>query len=339
MAKLIFDKKNIIVTGGAGFIGSHLIETLIKSNKVICIDNLSTGNERNIDHLLQLPDFHFINHDINKPLDLEDIPELEKFKIPFQGIQEIYHLACPASPVAIDSDPIGTSLASSVGVKNILDLTIKYKAKFLFTSSSYIYGLTSDEQEFVPESYIGPYDHLAPRSAYVEGKKYAESLINDYKTIHNLDAKIARIFNVYGPRIKINDGRIVPDLIMKALDNQPMVIPGNENLRNSFCYVTDLVEALIKYMETAETGPMNIGNPESMSLVSVAQKIKNLTDSTSEIVFADFDKYAIKSIVPDISLAKEKLGWFPITLIDQGLDIIIKDLQASKHVLNYYNDR
>jgi UDP-glucuronate decarboxylase len=337
MAKPIFDKKNIIITGGAGFIGSHLAEKLIKNNKVICIDNLITGDERNIDYLLRFSNFKFINHDVTNPIELESIPELEKFKINFQGVQEIYHLACPSSPVAIDTFPIETLMANSVGTKNILDLAVKYKAKFLFSSSSYVYGLTPPNQTSTTESYIGPYDHLSARNAYIESKKYAESLISNYRKVHKIDAKIARIFNTYGPRMKIDDGRIIPDLIMKAIANKPMTIPGDEKLKNSFCFVADLIEALIKLMETTEQCPINIGNPESVAMVDVAKKIKELVKSDSKIVFSKPDKKAIKSLIPDISLAKEKIGWFPITLLEKGLKIIVQDIKASKHLVGYYS--
>ncbi|MFH1187243.1 MAG: NAD-dependent epimerase/dehydratase family protein [bacterium] len=337
MPKPIFDKKNIIITGGAGFIGSHLAEQLIKENKVICIDNLITGEEQNIDYLLRFPDFKFINHDITQPIDLESIPELEKFKINFQGIQEIYHMACLSSPAAIDAHPIETSLANSLGTKNILDLAVKYNAKFLLRSSSCVYGLTPPNQDSTSESYVGPYDHLSARNAYIEGKKYAESLTKNYIDAYKIDAKIARVFNVYGPRMKMNDGRIMPDLIMKGLANEPMEIPGDENLKNSFCFVADLVEALIKFMETNEQGPINIGNPEAVFMADVAKKIKELTESTSEIVFTKEDKRAIKSLIPDITLAKEKIGWFPITLLDTGLKIIARDIRASEHLIGYYS--
>lgn len=337
MSKPIFDKKNIIITGGAGFIGSYLAEQLIKNNKVICVDNLISGDEQNIDYLLRFPDFKFINHDIAQPIDLENIQELEKFKINFQGIQEIYHLACPASPKAIDEYPIETLLASSIGTKNILDLAVKYKAKFLFSSSSYVYGLAPSDQISTSESYIGPYDHLSPRSEYIEGKKYAESMINSYRKVYKLDAKIARMFNIYGPRMKIDDGRIIPDLIMKSLANAPMEIPGDENLKNSFCFATDLVEALIKFMETSEQGPINIGNPQAIAMVDIAKKIIELTDSTSKIVFSKADTRSIKSLIPDITLAKEKIGWFPITLLDDGLKMIVQDIRASKNLIGYYS--
>lgn len=336
-SNLIFDKKNVIITGGAGFIGSHLAEELIKDSKVICIDNLITGDESNIDYLLQFPNFKFINHDITKPIDLEEIPELEEFKISFQGIQEIYHLASPSSPVTIDKYPIETSLVNSIGVKNILDLTVRYKAKFLQTSSSYVYGLTPADLKFVSESYVGPYDNLSSRCSYIEGKKYAESLIKNYRDVYNLDAKIVRMFNVYGPRMKAGDGRIIPDLIIKALAGESMIIPGDESLQNSFCYITDLVEALVKYMATDDHGHVNVGNPESLSMMEVANKIKKLTNSNSEIMLSEPDRYALKSIVPDISLIREKIGWFPITLIDTGLDIIVRDIQTSKNLLGYYS--
>jgi UDP-glucuronate decarboxylase len=337
MPNLIFDKKNVIVTGGAGFIGSHLVEELIKHSKVICIDNLITGNESNIDYLLRFPNFKFINHDITKPIDLEQIPELEDFKINFQGIQEVYHLACPSSPVAIDTYPIETSLTNVYGTKNILDIVTKYKSKLFFSSSSYVYGLTPDNLKYVSESYVGPYDHTEKRASYVEGKKMAETLVLDYQAKHNLNVKIGRVFNIYGPRMKPDDGRIIPDMIMKALNNEDLIIPGDENLQNSFCFVEDLVEAILKLMEIEGNLIVNMGNQESVTLTTVAKKIIELTNSKSQFKYTTYDKKALKSIVPDISLIKEKIGWFPITLISTGLEVIVKDIEATKHLVGYYS--
>ena len=211
--RAIFDKKIVLVTGGAGFIGSHLCDELVKTCKVICLDNFSTGDERNIDHLLSDPNFVFIRHDITKFLDLEEAPSLQKFKIQFQGLQEIYHLACPMSPKDFEQNKKATLLANSYGIKNVLDLAIKYKAKLMHFSSSVVYGPRLSDNKKINEEFIGLVDVLSDRSSYDEGKRFAETLMMNYKDIYNLDVKIARIFRIYGPRMKLDDNQMISDFI------------------------------------------------------------------------------------------------------------------------------
>ena len=283
--KPIFEKKNILVTGGAGFIGSHLCDELVKNNKVICLDNFISGDEQNIDHLLQNPNFQFIRHDINEPIDLKLLPELEKFKIQFQGIQEIYHLACPTSPKNFEKNIIQTVLANSVGIKNVLDLAVTYKAKFLFTSSAVIYGPRQAANPYFAESNLGTVDCLSPRACYDEGKRFAETMINTYRQSHKLDTKIVRVFRTYGPRLKLNDGQMLPDFVYNALANKDLVIYGDKNFSSSFCYISDVIQGLIKVMKSGEAGPINLGSDLEEHIVDVANKVIELTGSTSKIIF------------------------------------------------------
>ncbi|RLC36132.1 SDR family NAD-dependent epimerase/dehydratase, partial [Candidatus Falkowbacteria bacterium] len=267
MAKnVIFDKKNVLVTGGAGFIGSHLCDELIKKYKVICLDNFSTGEEKNIDHLLSEPDFEFVKHDITKPIDLEKLPELQKFKIEFQGIQEIYHLACPMSPKDFLKNKIANIMANSYGMINALDLAKKYGAKFLHFSSSVVYGYQKKINEKVKEEDVGLVDNMSQRSSYDEGKRFAETIVKNYKDEYKIDAKIMRLFRVYGPRMKFKDNQMIPDLISSALDNKPLEIYGDKDFSSSFCYVNDCVDAAIKLMDADVFGPLNIGSDVEINL-------------------------------------------------------------------------
>ena len=224
--KAIFDKKNILIVGGAGFIGSHLCDELIKSNKIICIDNFLTGTQDNISHLLQHPDFEFINHDIINPINLEDLPELKEFKFEFQGVQEVYYLASPSSPVDYQKHPIETLLANSIGLRNALDIAVKYKSKFFFASSPAVYGQGTAKP--TKETFVGVVDQLAPRSAYAEANRFAETLLFNYSAKYNLDIKLARVFNCYGPKIRLGDGRMIPEMIKNAISNEDIVIYGSE---------------------------------------------------------------------------------------------------------------
>lgn len=331
MAKrLIFDKKNVLVTGGAGFIGSHLCDELIKDNKVICIDNFITGSEGNIDHLLRNPDFVFINHDITKPIDLEKYRELEKFRIRFQGVQEVYHLACPTSPAHFEKNVVETALANSLGVKNALDIAVKYNAKFIQFSSSVVYGPRVEGVRFFSENYVGKIDPTSPRASYDEGKRFAESLVLSYKKKYDIDVKIARIFRTYGSRMRIDDGRMLPDFIFCALENKDLEIYGDENFSSSFCHVRDIIQGVLKLMESDETGPFNLGSDLEYKLVDVAKKVIELTQSKSKIVFRDPLLFMTPLGIPDIHLAKEKLGWFPVVLLEEGIQEAIDYIRANK---------
>lgn len=329
----IFEKKNILVTGGAGFIGSHLCDELVKDNKVICIDNFISGVERNIDHLLQNPNFEFIRADITQPLDLENLPELEKFQVRFQGIQEIYHLACPTSPKEFDRFQKENLLANSLGVLNMLGVALKFKAKFLQASSSVVYGSRDSRHLYFKETDLGLVDPISPRSSYDEGKRFAESCTMTYRLKFELDAKIVRIFRTYGPRMKLEEGHMIPDFVNNALDNKDLIIYGDENFTTSLTYVSDIVSGLIKIMESEEAGPLNLGTPYEYKIMEVAQKIIEFTGSKSKIKFTQPLLFMTPLGLPDITLAKEKLAWFPVVLLDEGLKKTIDDLRAAKGLL------
>ncbi|MDX9893253.1 MAG: GDP-mannose 4,6-dehydratase [Patescibacteria group bacterium] len=329
----IFEKKNILVTGGAGFIGSHLCDELVKDNKVICVDNFISGDEANIDYLLRNPDFKFIKHDINEPLGLEALPELEDFRIKFQGLQEIYHLACPTSPKDFEKTRIQTAWANSVGVKNALDLAVKYKAKFLLSSSSVVYGPREAKNKFFSENYTGLVDQLSPRACYDEGKRFAETLTETYGEVYNLDTKIVRIFRTYGPRMKLNIGEMLPDFVSDALDNKDLVIYGDQDFSSSFCHVSDIIEGMIKVMKSGESGPLNLGSDLEYKLVDVAQKVIDMTGSKSKIIFKKPLLFMSPLGLPDISQIKERLGWFPVVLLEDGLQGAIDYFKAHKSIL------
>ncbi|MFA6322223.1 MAG: GDP-mannose 4,6-dehydratase [Candidatus Buchananbacteria bacterium] len=332
--KAIFEKKNILVTGGAGFIGSHLCDELVKTSKVICIDNFISGEEENIDHLLQNPNFVFIRHDINELINLEELPELEKFRIEFQGVQEIYHLACPTSPKDFEETRVDTVLTNSVGTRNILELAVKYKSKFLLTSSSVIYGSRNPNDPFFKEDYFGFVDPIGPRACYDEGKRFSETLTSTYRDMHNLDAKIVRLFRTYGPRMKLHSGQMIPDFVYSALEDNDLVIYGDESFSSSFCHVKDIVNGLIKMMKSGETGPINLGGDLDYKIVDIAKKIIKATESKSKIVFEKPLLFMTPLGLPDITLAKEKLGWFPIILLEEGVDSSIDYFRAHKSILH-----
>ena len=329
--KVIFDKKNILVIGGAGFIGSHLCDELIETAKVICLDNFLTGDESNISHLYQNSDFVFVNHDINTAIDLEKLPELAKFKINFQGIQEIYSLASPDSPKFYLSHPIETLLANSVGLKNTLELAVKYQAKLIFASSPSVYGEEAGGK-LVKEDFMSRSNQLGPRACYAEAKRFGETLVDSYRKSKQLDAKIVRIFNCYGPRQTLDDGRMIPEMIKNAVSGEEVTIYGDKKSFGSYFYIAELVKALIKMMESNEAGPMNIGSDWKITFTEMAQKIIALGGSNSKIKFEKSDWSADQPLA-DISLAKEKLGWFPIILIDEGLKETIDYLRASQNLL------
>ncbi|MDO8559541.1 MAG: GDP-mannose 4,6-dehydratase [bacterium] len=328
--KPIFDQKNILVTGGAGFIGSHLCDELVKTAKVICVDNFSSGDERNIDHLLSNPNFVFLRVDLTEPLALDERRELERFRVQFQGIQEIYHLACPTSPKQFETRRVETALANSLGVKTVLDLAVKYQAKLLQASSAVIYGPRRDDLKVFQEEYWGYVDPISPRACYDEGKRFAETLVTTYREVHNLDAKIARIFRTYGSRMRLSDGQMLPDFVAAALDNKDLVIYGSEDFSSSFCHVSDLVSGLVKFMRSGETGPMNFGSDLEYKLADVAKKIIELTDSRSQVVYEEPLLFMSPQGMPDIRQAREKLGWFPVVMLEDGLKEIIEYTKANK---------
>ncbi len=334
--QVIFDCKNILVVGGAGFIGSHLCDELIKENKVICLDNFSTGAERNIDHLLADPNFAFVRHDITKPIDLKKLKDLQKFKLQFQGIQEVYNLACPTSPKEFQNNRVANLMANSFGVKNVLDIVMRNQAKLVHFSSGRVYGEKNQENKDkrVREDDIESFDFLSQRSAHDEGKRFAEALIDNYRQVYNIDAKILRPFRVYGPRMKLNDNRMIPDFVNDALDNKEVVIPGDENFSSSFCYVRDMIDAALKMMASNVSGPLNIGSDLELTVKEVAQKVIDLVGSDSSISFSEKDRFITPFRLPDINAASNKLGWMPISTLDKGLEQTVDDLRASKGLRN-----
>lgn len=308
---------SILVTGGAGFIGSHLCEQLLKiGQKVICLDNLFTGSKDNIAYLLTDANFKFINHDIVEPIFLDE------------DITQIYNLACPASPVQYQINPVHTLKASTVGVINILGLARKHKARILQASTSEVYG----DPEINPqaEEYRGNVNPIGPRACYDEGKRCAETLFFDYHRMHGLEIKIVRIFNTYGPRMAFDDGRVVSNFIVQALKSKNLTVYGDGQQTRSFCYVDDLVDGLIKMMGSPKeiSGPINLGNPNEFKINELAKKILNLIDSKSKIIFQDLPIDDPKQRCPDITKAKKILNWEPKINLEDGLKRTIADFKV-----------
>ncbi len=327
---VIFDKKNVLVLGGAGFIGSNLCQELLKDSKVICIDDFSSSQASNIQHLLSHPDFVFINHDFNNPIDLESLVELSKFKVAFQGIQEIYNLACPMSVKNFSQNCKKTLLANSVLIHNALETALKYQARFLQFSSSVVYGSKSNyaDKEKIKESQVGKIDQLSERACYDEGKRFAEAFVNTYRQKYNLDTKIIRVFRTYGPRMALRDEQMLPDFVNNALNNEDIVIFGDENFVSSLCYVDDVIDAAIKVMKSEFSGPFNVGSEEELRLVDVARKVIELTNSKSKIVFAESRVFMSQLNLPDTHYIRNELGWMPVVTLENGLKKTIQDLKS-----------
>lgn len=327
-------RKNILITGGAGFIGSHLLEKLLKGANVICLDNLSTSSQRNIDHLLQYPNFEFLRHDVSQPIDLGSFKELERFKIEFYGLQEIYHLACPTSAKNFEKLKIDTLAANSIGIKNVLDLAVKYKSKFVHGSTSVVYGARQDKQPHFKEEDLGVYDHLSPRGCYDEGKRFSETCVETYRQFYGIDAKIARIFRSYGPRQRLDDGEMLPDFVLNAINGKDLVIYGDKGFSTSLCFIDDIVDALIKLMDAPKnTGVVNLGSDIDTKLVDVANKIITMTESSSKIVFKEPLPFITELGLPDIRKAKDVLEWFPLVSLEKGLEKMIEYVQAHRAIL------
>jgi len=308
-------KKKILVTGGAGFLGSHLCEKLLKyDHDVICVDNLFTGSKKNIMHLFDNPYFEFLRHDITFPL--------------FVEVDEIYNLACPASPIHYQYDPVQTTKTSVHGAINMLGLAKRTKAKILQASTSEVYGDPVVHPQ--TEGYFGNVNPVGPRSCYDEGKRCAETLFFDYYREHKLRIKVARIFNTYGPRMHPNDGRVVSNFIVQALQNEDITIYGDGSQTRSFCYVDNLIDGLIKLMETNDdvTGPINIGNPNEFTIKELAEKIIEMTQSSSTLIHKSLPENDPVRRQPDITLANKILGWEPTVELEEGLT----------HTINYFSD-
>jgi UDP-glucuronate decarboxylase len=307
MARDYNQRRRVLVTGGAGFLGSHLIDRLLKEgHEVLCVDNLFTGTKQNLDHLHDEPRFEFMRHDITFPLYVE--------------VDEIYNLACPASPIHYQHDPVQTTKTSVIGAINMLGLAKRLNCKILQASTSEIYG--DPEVHPQPEEYWGQVNPIGPRSCYDEGKRCAETLFFDYRRQHDVKIKVARIFNTYGPRMHPNDGRVVSNFIVQALTNQPITLFGDGTQTRSFCYVADLIEGLVSLMnsEPELAGPINLGNPWEFTMAQLAQKVIAATGSTSPVVHMPLPVDDPRQRKPDISKANSLLEWQPITQLDEGLE-------------------
>lgn len=306
--------KTILVTGGAGFLGSHLCDRLIEQdNHVICVDNFFTGQKKNIEHLKNNSQFEVLRHDIVEPLAME--------------VDQIYNLACPASPIHYQYNPIKTIKTSTVGMVNMLGLAKRVKARILQSSTSEVYG--DPEVHPQPESYWGNVNCIGERSCYDEGKRVAESLCVNYHREHKVDIRIARIFNTYGPRMHPDDGRVVSNFIMQAINNKPITIYGDGSHTRSFCYVDDMIDGLMKLMnQENETGPINIGNPNEISMNELASVIIELTNSSSTITNLELPSDDPKQRQPDITKAKKVLNWKPTTKLKDGLNKTINYFQS-----------
>ncbi|MFA5956087.1 UDP-glucuronic acid decarboxylase family protein [Hyphomicrobium sp.] len=299
-------QKSILVTGGAGFLGSHLCDRLIaQGHEVICLDNFFTGNKRNIEHLIGNPRFEFIRHDVTFPLYLE--------------VEEIYNLACPASPVNYQHDPVQTTKTSVHGAINMLGLAKRLRCRIFQASTSEVYGDPSVHPQ--TEGYWGNVNPIGPRSCYDEGKRCAETLFFDYHRQHNIEIKVARIFNTYGPRMHPNDGRVVSNFVVQALKGDPITIYGEGKQTRSFCYVDDLIEGFVRLMNSPSdvTGPINLGNPGEFTIKELAELAIEMTGSKSKLTYVALPQDDPQQRQPDISLAKKTLGWEPNIPLREGL--------------------
>ncbi len=306
----------VLVTGGAGFLGSHLCERLLsEGHDVLCVDNYFTGTKRNVAHLMGNPMFELMRHDVTFPLYVE--------------VEQIYNLACPASPIHYQHDPVQTTKTSVHGAINMLGLAKRVGAKILQASTSEVYG----DPEIHPqtEGYWGNVNPIGFRSCYDEGKRCAETLFFDYRRQHDLGIKVMRIFNTYGPRMHPHDGRVVSNFIVQALQGEPITIYGDGSQTRSFCYVDDLIDGMVRLMDTPHdfTGPVNVGNPNEFTMLELAQAVIELTGAGSELVFEDLPFDDPKQRQPDISLAKRELGWEPSVQLTEGLSRTIDYFRAT----------
>lgn len=301
------NRKRVLVTGGAGFLGSHLCDRLLAAgNDVLCVDNFFTGSRDNVLHLLDNPHFELMRHDVTFPLYVE--------------VDEIYNLACPASPIHYQHDPVQTTKTSVHGAINMLGLAKRVRARIMQASTSEVYGDPAVHPQ--PEEYWGNVNTIGPRACYDEGKRCAETLFFDYHRQHKLDIKVIRIFNTYGPRMHPNDGRVVSNFIIQALKGEPITIYGDGQQTRSFCYVDDLIEGFLRFMDTPAgvTGPINLGNPGEFTMLELAEKVVRLTRSTSKIEHKPLPQDDPKQRQPDIAKARALMDWEPVVPLEEGLD-------------------
>ena len=304
-------KKNVLVTGGAGFIGSHVCEALLERGyRVFCLDNLLTGRERNLEELFSSPDFEFIKGDVSKEINFSS------------SLHFVLHLASPASPKDYLRFPVETLMAGSLGTLHTLNLAREKKATFLLASTSEVYGDPQVNPQ--PEDYWGNVNPVGPRGVYDEAKRFSEAMTMSFYRHYGVNTRIVRIFNTYGPRMRETDGRVIPTFILQALKNQPLTVYGNGTQTRSFCYISDLVEGIIKLLEKDYHLPVNLGNPEEIRVIDLAKKIVELTESKSDISFSPLPQDDPRKRCPDIRRAREILGWEPKVSLEEGLRITIQ---------------
>jgi UDP-glucuronate decarboxylase len=314
--------KKILVTGGAGFIGSHLCEVLLQDgNDVVCLDNYYTGSKANILHLRENPHFELLRHDIINPIVLE--------------VDQIYNLACPASPIHYQFNPVKTVKTNVIGTLNMLGLAKRVKARILQASTSEVYGDPAVHPQ--KETYRGNVNCIGPRACYDEGKRVAETLMMDYHRQHRVDIRVVRIFNTYGPKMALDDGRVVSNLIIQALRGEPLTVYGDGQQTRSFCYISDMVRGLKGMMEQETfSGPVNLGNPREFTILSLAEKVKAMTSSSSPLVYMPLPQDDPIQRKPDIALAQEVLGWFPEVMLEEGL---VQTIEYFRQVVQKNNHR
>jgi len=329
--------KNVIIFGGAGFIGSHLCQTLLKQgNNVICVDNLVTGSVDNIRPLLQYENFKYLRLDINDEFNLNEFPELGGFNLEGSGIQEIYNLACPNVPKDFEKLKEMTLLSNSIGVINTLEIAAKYKSKYFFASSSVVYGGTEDQAILVSENDFGAVDTMSPRAAYEEGKRFAESLVVNYGGLYGFEVHIGRIFRTFGPRMGVGFGHLIPDVIQSALNHKEVVLYGGRDSVSSFVYIDDMISGILKVMDKSDYQlPVNLGSPDAYRLVDVVNLILSLTESNSKLKVEPPLPFMKQQPVPDLSLVKSKIGWFPIVSINDGLRKTIEDTMSKMGLVKF----
>jgi len=316
----IFDRPNALVAGGAGFLGSWLCEALLRTHKVVCVDDFSSGKRSNIEFLLQDPNFRFIKWDLVKPFDPESLQELAPFQIKFQGFQTIFNLACPTNVKDVQTIALKTSYANSIVVYNLLELAKIYDASFVHTSSASVYGnLNSDNP--VEETMKGTLDPVAENNFYAEGKRFAESLVSLYARYYGVNAKIARIFNVYGPRTLPYQGRLIPDFVESIMKGEDLIIRGDESALSTFCYVEDATDGLIRLAGKNGFDVYNVGSPIPVQIKEIAETVMSLVGIKVGIFYDQNDTR--KALVPSIVKAKKDLNWFPLTPLSQGMQATV----------------
>jgi len=333
---MLDDKKTVLVTGGAGFLGSFLCERLLKDARVICIDDFSTAVQSNINHLLQNPDFEFIKADINEPIDLEAMPELARFQLGVFGVQEIYNLACPNTHDDFDRLRQKTLLANSFGVKNMLDLAVKYRAKFFQASSSIVYGQYPEGVTELREDTLWEIKHTEARACYDEGKRFAETVCSTYRDVYGLDIKIGRLFWLYGPRQSLRDGHLVQDFIIKAIEGGDLTIYGDENTSVAMLYVTDAVSAMVELMDSDVQEPVNIGSNQSVRIKDIAEKIIELVGNEKAVVeYRPAAGHNQVKALPNLDKISS-VGWAPVVTLENGLKKTIEYVVAHKDIIGPY---